>query len=130
MHLYFFDKLVNFRNSLLFLWLSLDENLLSLSVFSCVKYCFFFSYFFFYQICLYLYLYLYIYNVNISLIFLEFVLMRLHGALNPWLTILHQHWNIISYYVLLLFNAVVKSVNNGLQAPVQIWEFCDLIVLY
>lgn len=43
--LYFFDKLVNFRNSLLFLWLSLDKNLLSLSVFSCVKYCFFFSFF-------------------------------------------------------------------------------------
>ena len=56
------------------------------------------------------------------MIFLEFVLMRLNGALNLWLTILNQCWNIISYYILLLFNVVVKPVNNGLQAPVQIWK--------
>ena len=56
------------------------------------------------------------------MIFLEFVLMRLNGALNLWLTILNQCWNIISYYILLLFNVVVKPVNNSLQAPVQIWK--------
>lgn len=36
------------------------------------------------------------------------------------LTILHQCWNTISYYILLLFNAVVKPVNNNFQASVQI----------